>query len=275
MQAPKFNSLEEVKEFISSTDVQNIGAISFVSEDGNTVSLTMEDFIKKVGLDAAAEFIYKNSKNMVSVMASGDEIREVFKKFMEDPHSLTMEEKAMMVMVKDNFMDKGISVSEGILTVMLKSFLEIGQEFTKDYNGLFAILLTLMEDALILSTECPYTDDAVLYNEVINNVKEQIVIPEGIDELALLLGLLHAVGEKFMKSDFTKNLPVDYHRIAEALDLDTEYIFKNEGKSFEEITDSILSDILSDEEKSDEEKTESSDKIVNIDVRKAMKEDRK
>ena len=148
MRLPKFNSLEEVKEFISSTDSSVIGAINFIDSEGKSVQMSMDDFIKKVGLDEAAEFIYKTSNEgeMKGVQFSKDELNKILEKFKNDPDSLTEEEKTILYLVMQDMKSSNntFSVANDLFTLFTKSIVDIGGNLTSTYSGLLSVILTFM-----------------------------------------------------------------------------------------------------------------------------------
>ena len=51
----KFNSIEEAKEFLSTGDLSSLGAVSFMDSNGESISLTFEQFVQMLGIDKVAE----------------------------------------------------------------------------------------------------------------------------------------------------------------------------------------------------------------------------
>ena len=284
MRLPKFNSLEEVKEFISSTDSSVIGAINFIDSEGKSVQMSMDDFIKKVGLDEAAEFIYKTSNEgeMKGVQFSKDELNKILEKFKNDPDSLTEEEKTILYLVMQDMKSSNntFNVANDLFTLFTKSIVDVGGNLTSTYSGLLSVILTFMEDTFASSSDLAiHMDNQNTYNEIVKSVTDQIVIPEGIDEACLLIGLFHIIGERFVGSDLTRNMKVNYHDFANRLGLDMDFLFeeKQEVSSIPDDVESLEKELLPDVKSFlGLNKSESKEKgnIVNLDIRKTLKEDK-
>lgn len=284
MRLPKFNSLEEVKEFISSTDSSVIGTINFIDSEGKSVQMSMDDFIKKVGLDEAAEFIYKTSNEgeMKGVQFSKDELNKILEKFKNDPDSLTEEEKTILYLVMQDMKSSNntFSVANDLFTLFTKSIVDVGGNLTSTYSGLLSVILTFMEDTFTLSSDLAvHMDNQNTYNEIVKSVIDQIVIPEGIDEACLLIGLFHIIGERFVGSDLTRNMKVNYHDFANRLGLDMDFLFgeKQEVSSIPDDVENLEKELLPDVKSFlGLNKPESKEKgnVVNLDIRKTLKEDK-
>ena len=284
MRLPKFNSLEEVKEFISSTDSSIIGAINFIDSEGKSIQMSMDDFIKKVGLDEAAEFIYKTSNEgeMKGVQFSKDELNKILEKFKNDPDSLTEEEKTILYLVMQDMKSSNniFSVANDLFTLFTKSIVDVGGNLTSTYSGLLSVILTFMEDTFTLSSDLAvHMDNQNTYNEIVKSVTDQIVIPEGIDEACLLIGLFHIIGERFVGSDLTRNMKVNYHDFANRLGLDMDFLFgeKQEVSSIPDDVENLEKELLPDVKSFlGLNKPESKEKcnVVNLDIRKTLKEDK-
>lgn len=267
MDMQKFKSIEEVKEFISSTDAKTFGAISFIDPDtGKSIQLTMNEFIEKVGLDEAAEFIFDNMSKMSKIEASRDDLKNIVEKYKEDPESITDEEMALLSIVANtvNNDNSAISIGRNIMMLMIKGFLDVGQRLTENYSGLLSVLLTVMEESFVLNSDLSvYSDNRAVYDELVKSVTDQIIIPEGIDEASLLIGLFHIIGERYISSDLTKKMKIDYRKFAEAFDLDMDFLF---GEKDENSTTN---------NNSETEEPKNKDNIVNLDIRRKLKEDKK
>lgn len=291
MQLPKFSSLEEVKEFISSTDSSKIGAINFIDSEGKSVQMSMDDFIKKVGLDKAAEFIYKtnNEGEMKGIQFSKNDLNKTIEKFKNDPDSLTEEEKTILYFVMQDIKSSSntFGVANDLLTLFTKSAIEVGGNLTDAYSGLLSVILTFMEDTFVLSSDLAvHEDNPNTYDEIIKNVKDQIIIPEGIDEACLLLGLFHIIGERYIGSSLTKNMKVDYHEFAKRLGLDMDFLFgeTQEVSSMSDDIENLEKELFSDvknflgldenNSKDKKEKNQENSNIVNLDIRKTLKKDK-
>lgn len=284
MRLPKFNSLEEVKEFISSTDSSVFGAINFIDSEGKSIQISMDDFIKKVGLDKAAEFVYETSNNgeMKGVQFSKDDLNKIIDKFTNDPSSLTDEEKTILYLVMQDMESSNnvFNVANDLFTIFIKSIMDIGGNLTSTYSGLLSVILTFMEDTFTLSSDLAvHMDNQNTYNEIVKSVTDQIVIPEGIDEACLLIGLFHIIGERFVGSDLTRNMKVNYHDFANRLGLDMDFLFgeKQEVSSIPDDVENLEKELLPDVKSFlGLNKTESKEKgnVVNLDIRKTLKEDK-
>lgn len=284
MRLPKFNSLEEVKEFISSTDSSVFGAINFIDQDGKSIQISMDDFIKKVGLDKAAEFVYETSNNgeMKGVQFSKDDLNKIIDKFTNDPSSLTDEEKTILYLVMQDMESSNnvFNVANDLFTIFIKSIMDIGESLTSNYSGLLSIILTFMENTFTLSSDLAvHMKNKNTYNEIIKSVKEQIIIPDNIDESCLLLALFHIIGERYIGSELTKNMEVNYREFARYIGLDTEFLFgeKQENSSIPDDVKNFEEELLPDVKNFlGLNKPESKEKgnVVNLDIRKTLKEDK-
>lgn len=226
-----FKTLEEVKEFI--TNPENNGVITCVNKaDGSNFTMTTKEFIEKVGLENATNFFYENQNNLKAFCATGnkEDMKELVKKFVLNPDSLTEDEKCLVMA----FLDSNVGVSEGdyILSFIIKTFVEYGKEcpYATKFGGMLAVVNTLLAGAVALNSE----DDPSLYSEKVNSVAKKIILPEGVDDEILLAGLLHLIGDRFIIEDCSlKYKEVKFRKIAEALNLNTDFIF-NEGEYAEE-----------------------------------------
>lgn len=280
MEFPDFKNLEEVKEFISSTDSSRLGAIHFADESGKSVTMKMDEFIEKFGLDAAAQFIYDNSENMMKFAMTGKELRELLTKAKNDPNSLTDEEKMMIVFALQNCKnEKSYDICHEVITIFIKALLDIGKDVTENYDGLLAVCITLLGGLLVLSSDklSVYSRNMNMYREVVKSIEEQIIIPEGIDDTLLLATLINIIGKRYLENKTElKNTKCDYKSFAETLGLDTEFLF--ESDSFDEKS---TKDETNNNEKSGKvdlsalEKTKDNGSIINLDIRKKLKEDKK
>ena len=221
---PKFNSIEEVKEFIS--DPANGGVVQLVGE--NTSTMTMNEFIEKVGIDNAAKFIYDNSEKAMAFTATGEEIEELIKKFENDPNSLTKEEKILLAMAIKNKMKSFSEISRGALTLITKTFLELSKDDKRilEFRGMLSILITFMEGTFSLSSDkISVHCGNPTYTEMIKCVEEQITIPEDIDKEILFITLLNIIGKRFIE-DKNINPTLDLYKFSECLELDTKFLFE-------------------------------------------------
>lgn len=280
MEFPDFKNLEEVKEFISSTESSRLGAIHFTDESGKSVTMKMDEFIEKFGLDAAAQFIYDNSKNMMKFAMTGEELQELLIKAKNDPNSLTNEEKMMIAFALQNCKnEKGYDICHEVITIFIKALLDIGKDVTENYDGLLTVCITLLDGLLVLSSDklSVYSRNMNMYREVVKSIEEQIIIPEGIDDTLLLATLINIIGKRYLENKTElKNTKCDYKSFAETLGLDTEFLFEND--SFDEKS---TKNETSNNEKSGKvdlsalEKTKDNGSIINLDIRKKLKEGKK
>lgn len=280
MEFPDFKNLEEVKEFISSTDSSKLGAIHFADESGKSVTMKMDEFIEEFGLDAAAQFIYDNSENMMKFAMTGEELQELLIKAKNDPNSLTNEEKMMIAFALQNCKnEKSYDICHEVITIFIKALLDIGKDVTENYGGLLAVCITLLDGLLVLSSDklSVYSRNMNMYREVVKSIEEQIIIPEGIDDTLLLATLINIIGKRYLENKTElKNTKCDYKSFAETLGLDTEFLF--ESDSFDEKS---TKDETSNNEKSGKvdlsalEKTKDNGSIINLDIRKKLKEGKK
>ncbi len=282
MKLPKFHSIEEVKEFIGSTDNSKIGAITFVDKDGNLEQISMDEFIEKVGLDNAAAFIFENAK--VGIGASKDDFNKIIEKFEKDPASLTDEEKTIMLLMLENIAnDNSINDVNSVFSMILKTFLDFGEGLTNNYAGVLSILLTLMESLFVLSSDLSICyDNKSIYNEMVKSVTDQIIIPEEIDEASLLVGLIHIIGERYINSNLTKNMVPNYHTFAKEFSLDMEFLFEETNENIVDTTkesvEQYKKEIMPDVKrylKLENETPSTDSNIVNLDIRKTLKNNKK
>lgn len=285
MKVPDFKSVEEVKDFINSTDVSTFGAIHLIDQKGDSIQVPMNEFIEKVGLDKAAEFIFNNQKTMRQVMLTTDEIKELVKKFQENPASLTDEEIAMLHLVNESVKQTNdtYSIFKNAFTLMIKSILDTNDKSNERYSLLLALCLTLLEENFLLSANCDTLfQNHSIYHEIINKTKEQIKLPEVADERYLFLALLDIIGERFLDTDLMQNMQVNYHDFAQATGLNMDFLF---GEDFKETEDNAFgidskkaNEILLEKFRKDDSvdsKEKSKSNVVNLDIRKALKDNKK
>ena len=264
---PKFNSIEEVKEFISGTDTTSVGSIVFSDKEGNFKKLSMKEFVEHMGLDEAAEFIYKlTQENKISGFeVSRDEILQILDKYKKDPDSFTEEEKLVLSMIiEDN--KTLMSKSNDIITIIIKTFLDNGTGITDNLSGLLSIMLTLMENLFVLNSDLAvHATNSLTREEIARSVIDQIVIPEGIDESSLLLGLIHVIGNRYIGTKFGNDMYIDYHEFSRLLGLNMEFLYgEKDGNEEPEKTINEPEKVISLDSKK-----------VNLDIRKTLKQNRK
>ena len=286
---PNFNSIEEVKEFISCTDnVKTIGVISFIDKKGKSIEMRMDEFIEKVGLDNAAKFIYENRDKFTSVETDTKGIYTLLEKFKKDPNSLTEKEKTLLYfLLGDAKKDNLFEVTEIITVLIIKTFLEVGQNgITNNYSGVLAVLLTIMENLFVLSSDLSvYTDNKAVYDEIVKTVTDKIIIPDDIDDTSLFLGLCHIIGERYVGSDLTNGMLVNYRDFASKFGLDEDFLFEDEetiknNESTDELIEKFRKDLLPDVQKFVGEKgtadiSSLKSNTVELDIRQTLKKDKK
>ena len=281
MEFPDFKNLEEVKEFINSTDSSRLGAIHFADKkSGKSVTMKMDEFIEEFGLDAAAQFIYDNSKNMMKFEMTGEKLRELLTKAKNNPNSLTDEEKMMIAFALQNCKnEKSYNVCHELIMIFIKALLDIGKDVTENYDGLLAVCITLLDGLLVLSSDklSVYSRNMNMYREAVKSVEEQIIIPEGIDETLLLATLINIIGKRYLENKTElKNTKCDYKSFAEMLGLDTEFLFEDDsfdGKNTKDTTNNNEKSCKVDLSALENAKNNSS--IINLDIRKKLKEGKK
>lgn len=232
-----FKTLEEVKEFINGPEAKN-GAIRLLDENGKAIQLTMSEFVDRVGFDNAANFIFSNTEKMSTASLTKDEARELMKRFLENPDSLTQEEKVLIHLIgeslskDDDFLNVSPDFNEAmvIITLIIKSIITVDSHYTKNVSSLTAILITILEQTLLSSTNLSaFKDSKIALEEVIKKVKNSIIIPEDIDDATLLLGLIHIIGDRCITN---KDIgEIDYHELSKTLGLDMEFLFGEKEKN--------------------------------------------
>ena len=75
---------------------------------------------------------------------------QLFKKFNDNPESLTQEKKTFLFFFLDKLGAEKDTINE-ILSIMTASLI-LGKDFTKNYSGLLVILLNLIEKTFLLSS---------------------------------------------------------------------------------------------------------------------------
>ena len=270
-----FNSIEEVKEFISSPVAKN-GAIHLSDTDGKSIQMTMDEFVNAVGLDNAAKFILENSQHMSSASLTKEEADLILKKFLNNPDSLSEEERALMHLIA-NSMDKDSKLAEikAIITLILKSIITTDSNFTKNISSLTSIFITILENALISSTHLSaFKNNEIAMNEIVKKAKESITIADDVDDATLLLGMIHIMGDRCLSN---KNIgEIDYHELSEIFDLDMEFLFGEEPKTSkpqEEMNNLFKEEFENVMLNKAREETKSSSAIVEPDIRQILKED--
>lgn len=280
MKKPEFNSIEEVKEFIKNASADNsVGVVAFVDENGETQQITIKEFVEKVGLDKAAEFFYETKQTKLLGM-NKNEIQELINKFNDDPESLTQEEKTFLFFLLDKIGPEKDIINE-ILSIMIASLI-LGDGFTKNYSGLLIILLNLIEKTFLLSSNLSvHVNNEATYNEILRNVKSKIIIPDDIDEESLFLGLIDIIGERFINSNLTKNMEVNYKEFIKSFDLDEELIFNKKSldnkKEMKNVVDKYKKQLMPEVKDflALTQNSKSNTKDVKLDIRKTLKNNKK
>lgn len=225
-----FNSVEEVKEFLSSTDDLNVlGALCFTDQSGDVEQeIPISLLIEEIGIDNVAELLFKLSEGAELMSFSRDEMIELLEKSERGEELTEEEQKKLNFIESTNLMSfperRRQSLFNGITMTLYES---------KEYplfstvGGSLALASTYLECALITANE---KLKRVFYNEttahdVANLAASKIKIEEGTSPEMAILGLLHTLGDLATREEVIRELPLNFEGIVEALDLDEEWIF--------------------------------------------------
>lgn len=258
---PDFSSIEEIKSYLNSTEAEH-SAVVILDENNKPMTVPFKALVEKIGIDAAAEFIYSTQGKGEKYGLSKDEYFALKEKAFSDPESLTLEEKRLFVIGHTVFeseeFNKHTGIMHDITAVIVKTFMEL--ESTNTYGAMLAIFLTIAEGLLITSSEkiSSYHENEAIYKEVLTNARAKISFPEDMDDELLLLALLETIGQRFVaRNNHVAKMEAQYEALADALGLNEEIIHDKVDGSF-------------GKESSENEKVfEENDKTA--DVRKRMK----
>lgn len=230
-----FNSVEEVKEFLTSTDDLNVlGAICFTGKDGNVeheVPITL--LIEQVGIDKTAELLFNITKeSQPELMAiSREEATELFLKA-ERGEELTEEEvrklniiSAATDMHKSKADQRRESLFNGFTMTLVQSN---DMPLFSTVGGVNALMSTYLECALITSDEKlrrAFSNNATA-EDVSKLATDKIHIDEDLSPEMAILGLLHKIGELSTSCKELREKPLNFEAIVDVLDLDSEWIFE-------------------------------------------------
>jgi len=256
---PIFNSIEDVKSYLSSTDAQHSAAV-IMGEKG-PIPIPFTVLVEKLGIDKAAEFIFETHDKGKEHGISKEEYFAMKEKALKDPESLTEEEKQIFVVAHNIFegKDHHFDVMNDVLAIVTKTFMDL--DYIGHYGSLLAVFLTMAEGLLITNSEklSGYHENPAIYKEVLESAKAQISFPEDMDDELLLLGLLEIIGDRFIVKDSpVSRRKSDYKKFAERLELNSDII-----------NDTFLGNEENFEKENLSETSEEKSKV--IDVRSRMK----
>ena len=232
-----FKSVEEVKEFLLSTENNNVfGAICFANSEGEVErEISVTEFIEHVGIDKVAQMIFDCSNNAVLVPIERDEIFEILEKA-EKGEKLTEEEEKKLDILriitgdnKDEIEHGRTALFNGI-TMTLAQLRDMALFGT--VGGLLALMSTYLECSLVSSDEKlsrGFTNETTA-EDITNMAVNKIHIDEDLSPEMALLGLLHKVGELSTSIPEIRGKALNLEDIADILDLDSEWIFNPEKR---------------------------------------------
>lgn len=242
-----FDSVEEVKEFLLSTDDINVlGAICFTGPDGNVEDeIPISVLIEEIGIDKVAEMIFKTIENAKVVSIDQEEILELMKRYVND-EELTEEEKRKLDIFAKSMDYKRSSIEQRRETLFSGITMTLAQSkehsLFSSVGGLLALMSTYLECALITSDE--KLKRAFSNNTTANDISKLACSKIHIDEDAsiemIILGLLHKLGEYSTNSKELSTKSLDFEAIVEVLNLDYDWIFESEEKIKEKYLDDIV-----------------------------------
>jgi hypothetical protein len=233
---PNFNSVEEVKEFLTSTDDVNVlGALCFTTPDGEVnKEVPIEQLIEDLGLDEVAKMLYDISSNSKIVAISRDEGIEILEK-VKNGEELTDEEQQKyyiiqhsMDVAENDMMKKKKSLLSG-LTMTLHMYEDLALFST--LGGVFTVLGNYLECATVMSDKklsrafC----NVNTANDISNLAASKIHIDEDMSPKMAIIGLLHHLQDYAINEDII-DTPINLKGIVETFDLDEKWIFNPEEK---------------------------------------------
>lgn len=255
-----FNSIEELKEKLQEIASSKSTAMKLVlmDENGNPESIDIRDMIEKIGLDETASLIFEanqkskesNIKNGISgeFTATGEDIAEALEKFKKDPNSLTPEESFMVSMVL-NSSKKRMEIANDIMAVFMEALKDLGGREFNTVSGMTSIILTILSGNLVISTDA-YNEQSSIFQEKVRVVQESIALPQNVDATVLAIALLNLFGEVVMSPNNNfKNCNINHDEFLNVLGI---------SDVFKKAKNAVAS------EKTEEQKTDNSDKIVDI-----------
>lgn len=252
----EFKSVEEIKEFIEQVGIEEaLGVFCFVDKDGNIMdTANFANLVNMFGIDSIAKAIFNtiNDKKIHTISKTKEEIRDILKRFEENPDTLSKDERIIaQSIIKENaklLYNETCTFFDSLLYV----FSIFEEKLINNYNTFLCLLNTLVESTLCESSDKirKLTENMSIYQEVSKNIAEQIIIPNNIDDELLLLGLTRFISDHFNSDKNKLCFNVNFKETAKVLCPDFEF-----GESSND----------------DTEETPVSNE-VNLDIRKKMKD---
>ena len=259
-----FNSVEEVKEFLLSTDDINVlGAICFANPDGDVQQeIPIGDFIEQVGIDKVAEMLFEiTQESQPELLAiSREEVINLLEKANRG-EELTEEETRKLSIVsaamdgnKDKMDQRRDSLYNGITMTLVQSK---NMPLFNTIGGNLALATTYLECAIVTSDEKlrrAFSNSATA-DDVANTAASKIHVDEDISPELAILGMLHKIGEMATNIKEIREKPMNFEDIVNTLELDEDWIFNPDKKissSIESVTD-ILDKITNGSNKNESE----------------------
>lgn len=231
----KFNSIEEAKEFLSTEDLSSLGAVSFMDSNGESISLTFEQFVQMLGIDKVAEFLFNNQENMIQKSVSEQEAIKLIERFTKEPETLTDEEKVKVYMILETIQEQKLTkvdtVKNKLFEAMTK-YLMIDEDLslTSKISGVIALLITYLEAIAISSIDTfeHIADNNIVLDEMIAQAEQTVKVQDDVDEGVLLIGLIHAIGNNLLTKQ-KMNKKVNYSKLIDMLQLNKSFIYECPG----------------------------------------------
>lgn len=224
-----FNSIEETKDFLLTEDAQVFGNISFIDPNsGEATSLTIKEFIEKVGLDKAAEFVFANQGKMIEASLGSEDFQELIEQFATNPDALSDKDKMKVIALLNSIKSNAnLETKSELFDIITKVIIDDSSSLFKSYSGILALMLTYLEGALITGSYLSkYADNATAMLEIAKVAQSKITIADDIDDEMLMLGLIHVIGNRFISKNSTLGFGLDFESLMERLNIDKEFVYE-------------------------------------------------
>lgn len=277
-----FESVEEVKEFLLSTDDLNVlGALCFTNPDGTVQQeVPISVLIEQAGIDKVAEMLFNITKESApELLAISEEEAIALMEKAERGEELTEEEERKLNIImaatdsqKDKVDQRRDSLFNGITMTLVQSS---DMPLFSTVGGVIALSSTYLECALITSDEKlrrAFSNSATS-EDVAKLAASKIHVDEDASPEMIILGLLYQLGERVTLTKSLREKPMNFEAMVEVLDLDYDWIFnpdKRVATSLEHIGDLInrftdgSNEEYSQENSEENENGSNEEKVVDI-----------
>jgi hypothetical protein len=177
---------------------------------------------------------------MMQAKIDGDEARTLLRRFAEEPDTLTEEEKFKVFMILDALRGKDHSILEttknDFFEGMVKFLAETDTIMTNTIAGVTALLITFLEALTIshVDTFQHINGNRTALDEIAKQAETLIQIPDDVDDGVLMIGLIHAIGNRLLKNGTKLDMNINYAVLSNVLGLNKAFI--NECPGCQETT---------------------------------------